>query len=137
MSYNRTVWVNDSVPAINAENLNKIENGIETNDNSIGTLSDLNTTEKSNLVGAINDLVSSTLVSKYLGENPDINTLKTSGKYGLYMCSQTPKTSIGVLEVLAYTGDWVVQRFTEVVTGSMWQREFIQGTTWTEWSQKW
>ena len=29
MSYNRTVWVNDSVPAINAENLNKIENGIE------------------------------------------------------------------------------------------------------------
>ena len=29
MSYNRTVWVNDSLPAINAENLNKIENGIE------------------------------------------------------------------------------------------------------------
>ena len=28
MSYNRTVWVNDSLPAINAENLNKIENGI-------------------------------------------------------------------------------------------------------------
>lgn len=28
MGYNRTVWVNDSVPAINAENLNKIENGI-------------------------------------------------------------------------------------------------------------
>lgn len=28
MSYKRTVWVNDSLPAINAENLNKIENGI-------------------------------------------------------------------------------------------------------------
>lgn len=28
MSYKRTVWVNDSLPAINAENLNNIENGI-------------------------------------------------------------------------------------------------------------
>ena len=28
MAYSRTVWVNNSVPAINAENLNKIENGI-------------------------------------------------------------------------------------------------------------
>ena len=28
MAYSRTVWVNDSLPAINAENLNKIENGI-------------------------------------------------------------------------------------------------------------
>lgn len=28
MAYQKTNWVNDSVPAINAENLNKIENGI-------------------------------------------------------------------------------------------------------------
>lgn len=28
MAYSRTIWVNDSLPAINAENLNKIENGI-------------------------------------------------------------------------------------------------------------
>ena len=28
MAYSRTVWVNDSLPAINAENLNKIEQGI-------------------------------------------------------------------------------------------------------------
>ena len=28
MAYEKTNWVNDSLPAINAENLNKIENGI-------------------------------------------------------------------------------------------------------------
>lgn len=28
MAYSRTIWVNDSLPAINAENLNNIENGI-------------------------------------------------------------------------------------------------------------
>lgn len=28
MAYSRTIWVNDSLPAINAGNLNKIENGI-------------------------------------------------------------------------------------------------------------
>lgn len=28
MAYNKTVWVNDSLPAINAGNLNKIEQGI-------------------------------------------------------------------------------------------------------------
>ena len=31
MSYNRTVWENDSTPAINANNLNKIEQGIYDN----------------------------------------------------------------------------------------------------------
>lgn len=30
MAYNKTVWVNDSTPAINAANLNNIENGIAT-----------------------------------------------------------------------------------------------------------
>lgn len=33
MAYNKTVWVNDSTPAINATNLNNIENGIEALDN--------------------------------------------------------------------------------------------------------
>ena len=28
MAYTKTVWVNNQAPAINADNLNKIENGI-------------------------------------------------------------------------------------------------------------
>ena len=35
MAYKKTVWVNDSKPAINADNLNKIELGIEANDTAI------------------------------------------------------------------------------------------------------
>ena len=30
MAYTKTVWVDDSAPAINATNLNNIEDGIET-----------------------------------------------------------------------------------------------------------
>ena len=32
MAYTKTVWVNNQAPAINADNLNKIENGIAAND---------------------------------------------------------------------------------------------------------
>lgn len=45
MTYTKTVWVNSSAPAINATNLNKIENGIFDNDAEItivsGTVSTL------------------------------------------------------------------------------------------------
>lgn len=57
MAYTRTEWVNDKTPAINATNLNNIENGIEEAHNSIGNLSNLNTTNKDNLVNAINENV--------------------------------------------------------------------------------
>lgn len=33
MSYTKTTWVNNSSPYIDADNLNNIENGIETNEN--------------------------------------------------------------------------------------------------------
>lgn len=38
MSYTKTNWVNDQAPAINATNLNKIENGIFNNDNNISSI---------------------------------------------------------------------------------------------------
>lgn len=38
MAYVKTNWVNDSAPAINAANLNKIEQGIYDNSNDIGEL---------------------------------------------------------------------------------------------------
>ena len=37
MSYSKTTWVDDSVPAINATNLNKIEVGVETAQTAVGT----------------------------------------------------------------------------------------------------
>ena len=74
----------------------------------------------------------------YLGQNPDIDSMRyRSGVYGIYNCSQAPDTAIGALEVLVYSNDWVVQRFTKIPTGEMWQRQFESGTTWTPWTKKW
>ncbi len=58
MSYTKTTWVNNQPPYINADNLNKIENGIETNANNIealGDLQDLKTTA-TNFTNAINEV---------------------------------------------------------------------------------
>ena len=38
MAYSKTVWVNDNAPALNAANLNKIENGIYDNADAIDTI---------------------------------------------------------------------------------------------------
>lgn len=53
MAYTKTNWGNNSAPAINAANLNKIETGIADAHNTIGT-GTLNTTQKT-LIGAINE----------------------------------------------------------------------------------
>lgn len=59
MAYEKLHWVND-VTKVNATNMNRIENGIEANDVAIGDLSNLTTTEKASVVGAINELDSPT-----------------------------------------------------------------------------
>lgn len=63
MAYTKTNWVNGSTPAINANNLNKIENELETLDSeattateNIGDLSELETTAQGSLVEAINEV---------------------------------------------------------------------------------
>ena len=58
MAYIKTEWENEpseSTP-INAENLNKMENGIYNNSQNIGDITALNTTDKSSVVNAINEL---------------------------------------------------------------------------------
>lgn len=40
MAYNKTNWVNGQAPALSAENLNKIEEGIFNNDANISILQD-------------------------------------------------------------------------------------------------
>lgn len=56
MSYTKTTWVNDTEPAINATNLNKIEQGIYDNNTNIGDLTSLTTTADTDLVSAINEV---------------------------------------------------------------------------------
>lgn len=57
MAYIKTEWENSpsTKTPINANNLNKIENGIYMNSVNIGELTDLNTETKETLVGAINE----------------------------------------------------------------------------------
>ena len=56
MSYTKTQWNNDTAPAINETNLNKIEQGIYDNDSHIGDLTTLTTTADTDLVSAINEV---------------------------------------------------------------------------------
>ena len=70
---------------------------------------------------------------EYLGNNPNINNLKTSGSYGIYNCSQAPTTNIGTLEVIQYTADWILQRFTDLSKHQIYERTFYGGTTWSSW----
>ena len=72
----------------------------------------------------------------YLGNNPDINSLReTSGIYGIYNCSQAPTLDIGTLEVIRYANDWVLQRFTGIGNNiwNTWERIYYNGTTWSDW----
>lgn len=83
MAYTKTNWT--STTPINTTNLNKIEDGIIANDTAIktintniGTLSNLKTTEKSNLVGAINEVYQNNIYSneeKIIGKWIDGKTL--------------------------------------------------------------
>ena len=86
MAYTKTNWVNGKLPAINAGNLNKIEQGIyeahekaNTNETNIGNLNDLQTTDKTNLVGAINSVVES-------GSNENGNWIKYAD--GTMICTK-------------------------------------------------
>lgn len=61
MAYTKTIWSNDTTPAVNATNLNKIENGIFNNDDLIttilGVLGINTTTWSSSGTYAIDDIV--------------------------------------------------------------------------------
>lgn len=98
MAYNKTVWVNDSTPAINATNLNNIENGIETNDTSIGNISELETTA-TNLTSAINEII-----SNYQKLVPTVLYNNSSGTYGSITLSDSV-ANYSTIEIYFHTND--------------------------------
>lgn len=79
MSYTKTTWVNNDSPAISAANLQNIEDGIETNDTSIGDLTSLNTSVKDTLVNAINEVSIKTnnIVGSILWSDYNTSTIST------------------------------------------------------------
>lgn len=114
MAYTKTNWVNDSVPAINAGNLNKIEQGIydnsvaieQTSDN-LGDLDDLTTQNNSNVVEAINEV-----------NNVSIAKLRTNGTLSVPASTETKVTGIWTSEFQFgdYTND--IQNSRIIVTNT-------------------
>ena len=68
----------------------------------------------------------------YLG-TVNLNTIKTPGMYGVYNSTNAPVSHIATLEVIMYSPDWIIQRFTSVETGTVYLRRWYSGTTWGSW----
>lgn len=64
----------------------------------------------------------------------DLNTIKTPGMYGVYNSTNAPTSDIATLEVVMYSPDWIVQRFTVVGSGTVYIRSWFSATTWSAWS---
>lgn len=68
--------------------------------------------------------------------NKDFNTLKNPGFYfGYTGMTNAAFNEIGVLEVIPYSNDWVLQRHTRLTDGKMFMRYLSNGTTWSSWQE--
>lgn len=64
----------------------------------------------------------------------DLNNLKEAGTYfGYTGMTNAAANAISVIEVIPYSGDWVLQRQTLIEDGKMFYRCFRLGTTWSQW----
>lgn len=68
---------------------------------------------------------------KYL-RDVDANTLKTPGMFGVYNATNAPEQDVATVEVVMYSTDWIVQRFTSVKTRAAYLRSWYDGS-WTSW----
>lgn len=106
--------------------------------NATGTVKLLTPTDVLTKIGAAP--TSHAFSSHYLGDvsNTDFNTVKTSGLYyGYTGMTNAAFQSICVLEVIAYSKDWVVQRQTKINGEPItYERHYHSGNTWSEWIEK-
>ena len=70
----------------------------------------------------------------YLGI-ADLNNIKEPGMYGVYNSTNAPTSDIATLEVVKYSPDWIVQRFTTAGVVRVYMRSWYGGTTWGNWVQ--
>lgn len=103
MAYNKTLWQNNSLPAINEGNLNKIEQGIYETHENIGNINDLQ--YDTNLVGAINSIIES-------GSNENGNWIKYVD--GTMICTKTISITTPITSpwgALFESGDVILGQF--------------------------
>lgn len=64
----------------------------------------------------------------------DCNEMKKEGRYSAYMWENTPYNNIGVLEVIQYSNDWIVQKFYGIGADSVvYIRCWFSGKGWGDW----
>lgn len=73
----------------------------------------------------------------YVGK-VNLNDYTYPGIFGVYEATNAPTSDIAVLEVLKYSADWIVQRFT-VIHNNLYNRTYercwYNGNTWSAWQQ--
>jgi len=97
----------------------------------------MGTTNWSGWIKCQPDIPTNYVIWQYKDRNPDIDLAEYrshGGQYGIYNCTKAPTMDIGILEVVSYTVDWCVQRFSDCY-GNCWARTFHSGTTWTPWKK--
>jgi len=88
----------------------------------------------------IGDFGLGSINSSYLGSGIDFNAIpKRSGWYSTYAPSANAPngdtSNIWCIEVICYSGDWVIQRATSPNQEKlMYQRSFYNGNTWSGWA---
>lgn len=71
-----------------------------------------------------------------IGSTVDCNEMKTEGRYATSTWKNSPYSNIGILEVIKYSNDWIVQKMYGInSTSPIYIRCFYNGTTWSTWRQ--
>ena len=74
------------------------------------------------------------IVEKKMGITVDCNEIKNSGYIAAHLWKNAPISSIAILETIAYSSDWIIQRFlVPNKSVGMFVRSFYNATTWSEW----
>ncbi len=68
--------------------------------------------------------------------NTNLDDYTMNGTYQGYTgMTNAPVQDIAVMEVMVYSNDWILQRFTQILNNYTWQRVKIRGTTWSGWTR--
>lgn len=73
-----------------------------------------------------------------IGTTVDCNEMKEEGRCSSNLWKNAPMSTIAILEVIRYSGDWIVQKFYVIPTNGtlpIYVRSFYNGNTWSAWKK--
>ena len=86
-------------------------------------------------VNDLGNIINSDVIHKVHNNNGiDCNDIRTTIIISGYRWTNSPSNSIAILEVISYSNDWILQRFTEIGNVPVrWERCYYDGDTWGTW----